>query len=359
MASYNHKISDQSKVKFNPINRELEDSENSELDSRVDNLEENILGPKTATGKPITVTDAAPVNAVKLSMDLEPIQAGSGTPSTENIRPISGRSEVAINRVGKNLLSSPMEIGNIDGSGNNYAGTFSMRTVGYIPIFANTEYSYSQASNSSEIWSQFYDENKVFISRQKIATNNNSGSFTALSNASFVRIRCNLPTENVLIGDNQLELGTTATEYEPYAGATYTIQLGDTVYGAQFDVTRGKMVVDRGYIASYNGETLPSTWISDRDVYASGTSPTIGAQVVYELATPITTPLTPQQIKMLENTNTLYSDYVGDTITIEYQPNNAIGDVLGEVNDIYDAIIDDIYNKIGSLDTRVTALEES
>lgn len=118
------------------------------------------------------------------------------------------------------------------------------------------------------------------------------------------------------------------------------------------------MVVDRGYITSYNGETLPSTWISDRDVYASGTSPTTGSQVVYELATPYTIDLTPQQIKMLENTNTIYTDYDGDTITIEYQPNNAFGELLGEVNNIYDSIIEDIYDKIDSLDTRVTALEE-
>ena len=45
----------------------------------------------------------------------------------------------------------------------------------------------------------------------------------------------------------QLELGSTASTYEPYAGNTYTIQLGDTVYGGTLDVTGGKMVVDRAY----------------------------------------------------------------------------------------------------------------
>lgn len=308
MASYNKRISDQSKVKFNPINRELEDSENSELESRVDNLEENILGSKTATGNPITVTDAAPVNAVNLSMNLEPIQAGSGTPSPDNIRPISGRSEVAINRV--------------------------------------------------------------------------SGEVTD----------------------------------------TYTIQLGDTVYGGKLDVTRGKMVVDRGYVefdgssdedwkaaSSRNAYNMYCTFpnvsdmnisktqtdgISNRYIVTRGNNTwnetqglgidnTTGyvriydsnfntsdvnawktylsnnpLQLIYYLATPFTIDLTPQQIKLLENTNTIYTDYEGDTITIEYLLNNAIGEVLGEVDDIYNKI-DDIYNKIGSLDTRVTALEES
>ena len=77
----------------------------------------------------------------------------------------------------------------------------------------------------------------------------------------------------------------------------------------------GVLTVTHGNIASYNGETLPSTWISDRDVYASGTTPTTGAQVVYELATPQTYQLTPQQIDLLLGTNHLWSD---GEITVEY-----------------------------------------
>ena len=52
-------------------------------------------------------------------------------------------------------------------------------------------------------------------------------------------------------------------------------------------------------------------------------------QVCYELATPITIQLTPQQIKLLENTNTLYADS-GD-IDVTYQPNNAIGKALAPI----------------------------
>jgi hypothetical protein len=105
-----------------------------------------------------------------------------------------------------------------------------------------------------------------------------------------------------------VELGSTATAYEPYKGHPITIDLGQTVYGANVDVINGELVVDRAQIASYNGETLPSTWISDRDVYASGTTPTIGAQVVYKLASPITYTLTPQEITSLLGTNNLWAD---------------------------------------------------
>lgn len=352
MASYNKRISDQSKVKFNPINRELEDRENSELDSRVNNLEKNILGSKTATGNPVTISDAAPVNAVNVSVDLEPIQAGSGTPSPDNIRPISGRSEVAIGRVGKNFIDVPNK--------TISSPEFVIPQLTPLKLKAgNYVFSHDYSGSSSSVALIFYDENSNEIARGSITdiiAGKNTSSVVLPSNCAYYNYYSNAVGT---YSNFQLELGSTATTYEPYKGKTYTIQLGDTVYGSTLDVTRGKMVVDRGYIASYNGETLPSTWISDRDVYASGTSPTTGAQVVYELATPITIDLTPQQIKLLENTNTVYTDYEGDTITIEYQPNNAIGNVLGEVNDIYDPIIDDIYNKIASLDTRVTSLEES
>ena len=83
------------------------------------------------------------------------------------------------------------------------------------------------------------------------------------------------------------------------------------------DVTGGELVVDRAQIASYNGEALPSTWISDRDVYASGTTPTIGAQVVYKLVEPIHYPLTPTEIKTLLGQNNVWAD-TGDA-EVEYR----------------------------------------
>ena len=58
--------------------------------------------------------------------------------------------------------------------------------------------------------------------------------------------------------------------------------LGDQ-YGFKFDPIAGKLWEMTGHIASYNGETLPSYWQSDRDVYAEGTTPSTGAEVIYQL----------------------------------------------------------------------------
>lgn len=97
-----------------------------------------------------------------------------------------------------------------------------------------------------------------------------------------------------------------------------------TIYGGELDVTSGVLTVTDGYIASYDGETLPSTWISDRDVYAAGTTPTTGAEVVYKLATPTEVSLTPTEITTLHGNNVIWADSGDMAITYTYESNNQI-----------------------------------
>ena len=116
-----------------------------------------------------------------------------------------------------------------------------------------------------------------------------------------------------------VELGLTATAYEPYHGNTYSVTFpaaAGTVYGGTPNVTKGTLAVTKANIASYAGETLPGAWISDRDVYAAGTTPTIGAQVVYELAEPIVYHLTPVEIRTLAGQNTIWADT--GNVSVEY-----------------------------------------
>lgn len=64
---------------------------------------------------------------------------------------------------------------------------------------------------------------------------------------------------------------------------------GETIYDAVIDLAKKTITKTKGYIASYQGETLSGEWASDRDVYVAGTSPTIGAAVLYDLSTPVVT----------------------------------------------------------------------
>ncbi|MBQ1292807.1 MAG: hypothetical protein IIY21_02130 [Clostridiales bacterium] len=101
------------------------------------------------------------------------------------------------------------------------------------------------------------------------------------------------------------------------SGEDYTVNLGSTYYGGNLDVTTGELEVTWENIASYAGETLTGEWLSSLDEYSTLGTPTTGAQVVYELATPQTFNLTPTQVKTLLGQNYVSHDG-GGTISLVY-----------------------------------------
>lgn len=100
-------------------------------------------------------------------------------------------------------------------------------------------------------------------------------------------------------------------------GTTYTTNFPQVVYGGTLDVVKGILTVTYDNIASYNGETLNGEWISDRDVYVSGTTPTTGAQVVYELDTPIVYSVSPKDIELITGTCNVWAT-TGDITDFRY-----------------------------------------
>lgn len=131
-----------------------------------------------------------------------------------------------------------------------------------------------------------------------------------------------LPTGGVTFKPMIRPASDTDATFKPYNGTDYEITLPDdagTVYGGNLHINQdgsAALTVTYGYIASYAGETLPGAWISDSDEYASGTTPTTGAQVVYALASSTTYPFTAQQISSLFGENNVWAD-TGD-VTAEY-----------------------------------------
>jgi hypothetical protein len=97
---------------------------------------------------------------------------------------------------------------------------------------------------------------------------------------------------------------------------TYTIDLDGTRYGGKLDVVSG-IVTPAPYYASYNGEALTGEWISDRDKYEVGTTPTIGAQVVNIGASDTPVSITPTIIKSLQGENNFFADS-GEVIKLQY-----------------------------------------
>ena len=82
---------------------------------------------------------------------------------------------------------------------------------------------------------------------------------------------------------------TGVTPSATVGGTTYSVSTGTLFTGDTADLVSGTVHRQTGYIASYAGQTLPGAWISDRDAYSAGATPTTGAQVVYQLATPTDT----------------------------------------------------------------------
>ena len=124
----------------------------------------------------------------------------------------------------------------------------------------------------------------------------------------------------------QLEVGSTASSYEEYVPITETdISFPSPVYGGEHEAVSGRLSSEWAEIASYNGETLSGEWMSDRDVYSAGTTPTIGAQVVYKLATPQEITLITEQITALKGENTIWSDADG-SLTAVYLVSAAYAD---------------------------------
>ena len=254
----------------------------------------------TATGSIATFPDGSGLNAVATEIEIEPKQAGSGTPSPDNVRAISGFSAVEVETVGRNLFN---------GSFNSVV-PFKAKAV---QVVASAE-----LNGASYGVLRTYDENQTFIASTLLGTGSGTrkyGLITLSDNVAFVKFEASGGT----LTEMQIEYGDTMHTYEAYNGIQTTINLGQTVYGATIYPEEGRGVITDGIISSYNGETLPSTWISDRDVYASGTTPTTGAQVCYELATPISFTFPAVNIPTLNGTNNVWADS-GD-ISLEYIAN--------------------------------------
>lgn len=147
----------------------------------------------------------------------------------------------------------------------------------------------------------------IGISNVGIAVGNGEHAITsgeAGSKTLYIRIVNGNTVSNVKFYPMLRASGTTAT-FEPYSNicqitaystgsvevedddeqsTTYAATFTNPIYQGSIDFVAKKTTATWGYIASYDGETLPGRWISDRDEYAAGTTPTTGAEVAYELA---------------------------------------------------------------------------
>ena len=354
----------------------------------------------------IEIEDALGIFAKDVKVKITAVQSGSGTPSPQNVRPISGWDECEIEVESGNFFSSSsMTNGKYVGSDGTLGDDSHFWASDYVGVDGGKTYtlSYYRTGNYGAsirgMRIAWYDANKTFIQRDGDVETDGTGtkviSVSAPNNAVYARYSC---------VDSDY-----GTSYRFSVLVDYTIQLGDTIYGGTLDVTTGVMTVDRKVIGENDFGTVPTStssgglhWVDYEDnsvkrggtaianmilfdntgawesttpvgqvsssnkrvrVYGNFTSQAefrtmfAGLQIVYELDTPITIQLTPQQIKLLEGYN-LISANTGDISITTTDIKGAIGqaDELIEANTQAIREIDSFNDSIfGTIENGTTA----
>ena len=318
---------------------------------------DTLCPPLEESGNPVVCYPVAGYSlGVKASW--EPMQEGTGTPSPENIRPIKGRDSVTIERCGENVIeflstndsSTGIKIavdaeknitlnGTLVGKGNIDIGMCRLQWVAgetytmYIKKVGGSA-SLGSGDGITFAYSLFTTDFAHYFRGDTAGTNVDAyiASGAALVETDLIfMLQC---WRNGTVFNNykfQISVvpGTTApTTYKPYIGQTNTLTLPETVYGGEADAVTGDGKRTWRIIDNYAGETIPREWISDRDVYSADKNPTVGAQVAYRLAEPVSFTATgAQPIPALSGTNTVLTDADSATVTGRADPIKRIADL--------------------------------
>ena len=320
---------------------------------------------------------------------IEPVQSGSGDPSPDNVRPISGWDSVHVTRCGKNLLKASKSditrelngiVGNYTANNDTFAIKGTNKASSNFLILSITPYVYPYFKPGDKYTILNNSPNGVYINLTYINTSGNIASLvyndtqtTFTVPEDYIRLnklQVGISTSVSTIDTTfnvQLEVGSTATAYEPYTGDIYTAELPETIYGGELDWNTGVLTVDRritiadGTVNKFTPDRVGDFWNMPFKS-APGTIDVVGVQnshfeknkfglngyneylftmpaymnglfdtadnlnaylveqnasgtpvtFVYKLKMPYTIQITPQQIAALTGINTLYTDS-GDT----------------------------------------------
>lgn len=277
-----------------------------------------LLPMQTVTGNP-AVIKALEGYPLELSASWEPEQEGSGTPSPDNVRPIAGADVVTLRKSSKNLLNPAdvndtiftpygLKIELVDENTVRLKGTYETTGGSFGIMQLNTKLLSGRGLTITDTVT-----NGTHLAHRLYGLRTRNETAIALATDE------NDWTPDTAV-DMTIKVGVYApeavpAEYQPYAGEQSSLALPRTIYGGIIDVATGQGQETWGYIASYAGEALPGEWISDRDEYAAGATPTVGAQVAYKLATPVPFAATGgQTVLALAGINAIITD--ADTLTV-------------------------------------------
>ena len=179
----------------------------------------------------VEVTNLVFYPMIRLSTETDPTFA-----PYSNICPIQGHDMCEVVRCGKNLYDPSTLVTanyNINVQGEVVASDY-WSISDYVSVEPSKAYAVSATTNNPyDIHVAIYDANKTFIERKDATggatTGRIGGTFTTGSDAAYIIICLPKNGSGSTAGFSvcQLEIGSTATTYEPYTGQTYPIQIGN------------------------------------------------------------------------------------------------------------------------------------
>lgn len=185
---------------------------------------------------------AAPLKTCEVTVT--PTQA-QGTPTPSNPIPIYGHTGLNVVNLGSlNFWNELWEIGSLTASGEDYASTTRIRSVGYTEVPQNATFYAFTNGYTADI--HFYDENETHISYvQKTNT-----TFTTPPNTKYIRFCMSVAYGTTYNNDISINYPSTDTTYHAYVNSstTYPISWTDTVYGGSVDIISGTGISDYGYL---------------------------------------------------------------------------------------------------------------
>lgn len=206
------------------------------------------------SGSLLTLTDGADgIPVKKLTLSLSPHQEGSGDPSPDNVRPISGYTDVTVTRAGKNLAYMPsvtltmgvQRSSNISTPINIPIGTY---TASLTVTNNTTTKAFNIAFRNSENASVNIAQLTVPAGR----TGRFSTTFTSTDviNRFYVYLSTSEASgATITVTDLQVEAGATETEFEPfYSDGTNLLPVydrtTDTVNGIALTNSNGEYTLN-------------------------------------------------------------------------------------------------------------------
>lgn len=269
---------------------------------------------------------------------------------------------------GKNMLNwKDFVQGSVSGTGLDTVSLSRLRSP-FAKVEPLTNYTYSTNSDVLVYEIEFYDANRNWIDYRTV--NNTSRTVETIQNTEYIKVLLRKSNDSTITVDEgegfQMELGSTATAYEPYKGYTASLDLPEPVYSGTLDLETGVVVADKvlwsantssmNNIENYPGWTNcgianivgyglnntlrnmvgsigTSVSVNTTNTGGTGTvfftmedygktqtewkSLAVDVQFIFRLVTPITYQLTPQQLALFKGINNISTN--ANTVQVTYR----------------------------------------